>query len=37
MQESVDYMINNYPEYCRIKKCKSKYPEISIINKPPIL
>ena len=34
MKASTDYMVNTYPEYCAVKKCKSKFPEIKILNKP---
>ena len=33
MTASTEYMTNTYPEYCRVKKCKSPYPEIQIKNK----
>ena len=28
------YMLDTYPEYTRRKKCKSKFPELSIIQRP---
>jgi len=34
MTASTEYMTTTYPNYCRVKKCKSPYPEIQIINKP---
>lgn len=34
MTDSTNYMLNKYSEYCRAKKSKSKYPEISLVNKP---
>ena len=33
MKASCDYMLSTYPDYCRLKKCKSKYPEIAIKTK----
>ena len=34
MIKSTEYMLNTYSKYLREKKCKSKYREIQIINKP---
>lgn len=34
MVKSTEYMLNTYGMYLREKKCKSKYREIQIINKP---
>jgi hypothetical protein len=33
MTASTEYMVNTYPDYCRVKKCKSPYPEIQIKNR----
>ena len=33
MEESVENMINTYPDFVREKKCKSKYREIRLVNK----
>ena len=32
MTASTEYMTTTYPNYCRVKKCKSPYPEIQIKN-----
>jgi hypothetical protein len=36
MTNSVNYMKQKYPKYVRDKKCKSKYPEIRLVQKPPL-
>lgn len=34
MDKTIEELVSKYPEYCRRKESKGKYPEITLINKP---
>ena len=34
MEETIEELINKYPNYCKRKVSKGKYPEMTLINKP---